>query len=541
VSELYPFLSLIAAMADDEEAASGGGSFGIGSFVLILVIVALLLWMGYLVLNSRRSRSAAGEPSPLNQTPYMSDDELENDRTTRVLRAAVFAAVLLAIILPWYAFNEPDRTAEATEELEHLYIEEGERWFRNFECHTCHGEDLGGATASFVEPRSGVVTEWIVPSLNDVLYRYDESEVRFVIEFGRSGTPMPANGLEGGGSMTLQEVDQVIAYIASEQIPQAEVVAKADRNVALALPRIENGAAATQIRINRQKARIDNVTDAKDVLAAVGGVDDEVLDLLGGAGTCTEESAAMALTTCDDPGLDTDRDGLTDAAEPRLTEIAAAAHENLTELAFNADGTANNIQQGAYDVWFDPVNAFTNGDDAGHPVPDLETAELMLAALQGDLLLVEITAQNEEEFLIPLLEGLADLEESARLMRWSVDFDEVRTEMSDVAGQSVSAEEAERAVGLFNGYCARCHTGGFSAGSSFEVGPGRGAWAPAINDGRALVQFPDGDDHIKFIITGTENAAPYGVNGIGTGRMPGFGTSLSEADIELIALYERTL
>ena len=541
MSELYPFLSLIAALADDEEAASGGGSFGIGSFVLILVIVALLLWMGYLVLNSRRSRSAAGEPSPLNQTPYMSDDELENDRTTRVLRAAVFAAVLLAIILPWYAFNEPDRTAEATEELEHLYIEEGERWFRNFECHTCHGEDLGGATASFVEPRSGVVTEWIVPSLNDVLYRYDESEVRFVIEFGRSGTPMPANGLEGGGSMTLQEVDQVIAYIASEQIPQAEVVAKADRNVALALPRIENGAAATQIRINRQKARIDNVTDAKDVLAAVGGVDDEVLDLLGGAGTCTEESAAMALTTCDDPGLDTDRDGLTDAAEPRLTEIAAAAHENLTELAFNADGTANNIQQGAYDVWFDPVKALTNGDDAGHPVPDLETAELMLAALQGDLLLVEITAQNEEEFLIPLLEGLADLEESARLMRWSVDFDEVRTEMSDVAGQSVSAEEAERAVGLFNGYCARCHTGGFSAGSSFEVGPGRGAWAPAINDGRALVQFPDGDDHIKFIITGTENAAPYGVNGIGTGRMPGFGTSLSEADIELIALYERTL
>jgi len=539
---IYPLLSLIAAAAaDDEVAASGGGSFGIGSFVLILTIVALLLWMGYLVLNSRRSRSAAGEPSPLNQTPYISDDELENDRTTRVLRAAVFAAVAMAIILPWYAFNEPNRGAEAAEALEQLDIEEGERWFLNFECHTCHGEGLGGGATTFFEPRSGVMTEWIVPSLNDVLYRYDESEVRFVIEFGRSGTPMPANGLDGGGSMTLQEVDQVIAYIASEQIPQAEVVAKADRNVALALLRIESGAAVTQMRINRQLARIDNVTAASDVLEAVGGFENEMLDLLGGAGTCTSDSAAMALTTCDEPGLDTDRDGLTDAAEPRLTEIAALSHDNLTELAFNGDGTANNIQQGIYDVSYDPANAFTNTDDAGHPVPDLETAELMLEALRGDLLLVGITAQNEADFLEPLREGLAFLEDSAEMELWSVDFDEVRAQMSDVSGLSVSLPEAERAVGLYNGYCARCHTGGFSAGSTFEVGPGRGAWAPAINDHRTLVQFDVIEDHVKFIVTGTDIAAPYGVNGIGTGRMPGWGPSLTEDDIRLIALYERTL
>jgi hypothetical protein len=31
------------------------------------------------------------------------------------------------------------------------------------------------------------------------------------------------------------------------------------------------------------------------------------------------------------------------------------------------------------------------------------------------------------------------------------------------------------------------------------------------------------------------------VNGLGSGRMPGFGASLSRADIELIALYERTM
>jgi len=40
---------------------------------------------------------------------------------------------------------------------------------------------------------------------------------------------------------------------------------------------------------------------------------------------------------------------------------------------------------------------------------------------------------------------------------------------------------------------------------------------------------------------GTDNAVKYGVNGIGTGRMPGFGQVLSATDIELIVKYERSL
>ena len=127
------------------------------------------------------------------------------------------------------------------------------------------------------------------------------------------------------------------------------------------------------------------------------------------------------------------------------------------------------------------------------------------------------------------------LEESLATTPWDVDFAEVASAME------VSQDEAEFAVGLFNAYCARCHTGGYSAGPAFEQGAGSGAWGPSLLDGRSSIQFPHIEDQIDFIISGSDDAVAYGVNGIGSGRMPGFGAVLSEAQIELIAKYERSM
>ena len=55
------------------------------------------------------------------------------------------------------------------------------------------------------------------------------------------------------------------------------------------------------------------------------------------------------------------------------------------------------------------------------------------------------------------------------------------------------------------------------------------------------MQFPDAEEQIAFIISGSQNAVGYGVNGIGSGRMPGFGNVLSEDQIRLIVEYERSL
>ena len=44
---------------------------------------------------------------------------------------------------------------------------------------------------------------------------------------------------------------------------------------------------------------------------------------------------------------------------------------------------------------------------------------------------------------------------------------------------------------------------------------------------------------INFIINGSAIGKPYGVNGVGQGRMPGFGTALPESDVALIIDFLR--
>lgn len=534
------FFALILATDEVTEPVDSAGGLGIGAIALLLAVVLLMGWMGYLFVNSRRSRAAAQEAAPSNLSPHVSDEELENVKLTRVLRAALFGSALLAIALPWYAFNEPGRQEAFADELAHFDIEEGEHWYSTdgFGCADCHGPTGGGGGAEWTEERSGVSVTWAVPSLDDVLYRYSEDEVSYWIEYGRSGTPMPANGLEGGGAMTVQEIDQTIEFLKSIQVSQADAYNRAESAAAQALSRIEGGETGLQTLINRQQAEIDDVEAASDKVAVVGTYPDDIMDLFQAPGTCTSETAALVGATCDDAGSDTDRDGVSDETEKALSTIAASAKETITVLTAtpNDAGVSEYTFEpnSTYDVRFDAFTAFTNSTAEG-PVADLTAAEELLSHLETDVLLLNVTAERTDSFLETLQPGLEFLEESLVNKPWEVDFAEVASLME------VSEDDAELAVGLFNAYCARCHTGGYSAGPSFEQGAGSGAWGPSLLDGRSLIQFPHIEDQIAFVVDGTDNAVAYGVNGIGSGRMPSFGAVLSEAQIELIVKYERSM
>jgi len=92
-------------------------------------------------------------------------------------------------------------------------------------------------------------------------------------------------------------------------------------------------------------------------------------------------------------------------------------------------------------------------------------------------------------------------------------------------------------VGIFNGYCARCHTAGYSAGVPYQLEAGSGGFAPALRDGRPAVQFLDEASLVTFLTLGAEADKPYGVNGFGNGQMPAFGKQLSIEDLRLLARW----
>jgi mono/diheme cytochrome c family protein len=91
----------------------------------------------------------------------------------------------------------------------------------------------------------------------------------------------------------------------------------------------------------------------------------------------------------------------------------------------------------------------------------------------------------------------------------------------------------------FDQYCSRCHTQGWSYGEP-QLRAG-GAFGPNLRDGATRRQFPSITDHVAFVTEGSNFEELYGVRGIGSGRMPGFGRMLPEDVIEAIVDYERSL
>jgi mono/diheme cytochrome c family protein len=87
--------------------------------------------------------------------------------------------------------------------------------------------------------------------------------------------------------------------------------------------------------------------------------------------------------------------------------------------------------------------------------------------------------------------------------------------------------------------CARCHTPGWSWGEPGVSGQGGFGWN--LTGGKSASAFPDEADMIDFISNGSTLGAKYGIQGQGSGRMPGFGSMLTEAQIEAIVEYVRSL
>lgn len=95
----------------------------------------------------------------------------------------------------------------------------------------------------------------------------------------------------------------------------------------------------------------------------------------------------------------------------------------------------------------------------------------------------------------------------------------------------------ELASGAYS--CARCHTPGWSWGDPGV--PGQGGFGWNLTGGKANTVFPNESDMIDFIKNGSVEGAKYGLQGQGSGRMPGFGSMLTDEQIQAIVEYVRSL
>ena len=202
------------------------------AFAWIVFTVVLVGFLIYAALNQRAARKELGSEIELapNRKPYYNDEELEGKRLELVQLVGVLLLVVIVIALPLYWVLEPTRQAGAKEQAADTLAGWGEELFRptaegGFNCAGCHGgmnATGGNAPGTVTDPATGEVraVTFIAPALNTVLYRFTPDEVRYILTYGRPGTPMSAWGLDGGGPMNAQQLDTLIAYLGTIQVPR---------------------------------------------------------------------------------------------------------------------------------------------------------------------------------------------------------------------------------------------------------------------------------------------------------------------------------
>jgi mono/diheme cytochrome c family protein len=209
----------------------------VGAVIAVLSVIGFVWYVVANIRAGRREVAAEIELAP-NRKPYYDDEGLEGPRLTSALRWALLLLGVSAVGLPLYWLAEPSRQEGAVETFDTIFVNRGARLFATTEeggynCAGCHGpEGVGGQAPPFTltdaEDEFVAQVTWRAPAIDTVFLRYSEDEVREILVYGRPGTPMPAWGVDGGGPLTTQQVDELIAYLRSIQKSPEEARAEVE-------------------------------------------------------------------------------------------------------------------------------------------------------------------------------------------------------------------------------------------------------------------------------------------------------------------------
>lgn len=217
----------------------------VGLVIMAIVVVGFVI---YSIVNVRAGRAEVGAEIELapNRKPYLRDDELEGPKLDRSLGLGLVTLAVVAVGLPVYWLSEPGRHDGAIKQFDSVFVSQGSKLFattadHGYNCAGCHGPEGVGGSASYTitDENDEFVAQvnWQAPALNTVLLRYTIEEVRYILNYGRPFSPMPAWGTIGGGPLNEQQVDNLIAYMDSIQLePEAaQAAAKIELNKAMEL------------------------------------------------------------------------------------------------------------------------------------------------------------------------------------------------------------------------------------------------------------------------------------------------------------------
>ncbi len=195
-------------------------------FFVFLVVVA------YGLVNARSGKAEVGSEvaTAPNRKPYYSDAILETKRLDRVLFMAFGALAFISVLMPMYWLREPGRQSSQVKAHDRIFQVEGEEMFGNsteanpngLGCAGCHGDKgVGGIAAYTITDTAGRFLKqvtWKAPALDTVTLRYSRSDIRYILNYGRPFSPMAAWGVDGGGPLDDQAIENLVTYMESIQL-----------------------------------------------------------------------------------------------------------------------------------------------------------------------------------------------------------------------------------------------------------------------------------------------------------------------------------
>jgi mono/diheme cytochrome c family protein len=273
----------------------------IGAVIVVVLIVGLVI---YAIANFFSGSAEVGSEIELapNRKPYLDDEQLEGPKLNRTLRWALVMLLIIAIGLPLYWLNEPARQSGAVENFRTTFESRGEELFvEGSQCQNCHGPEGTGGQAPYTlldaEGKFVASVNWRAPALDTVLLRFTEDEVRYIINYGRPFSPMPGWGAAvNKGPLNTQQIDNIIAYLASIQLTPEEAQHQAEVALAEDLGLVEEGASDEEVEAAIEKIDYDDPATGKALFNQ---------DVAGGAYACARcHTRGWSIITTGDDAVD---------------------------------------------------------------------------------------------------------------------------------------------------------------------------------------------------------------------------------------------